>query len=204
MPLAYGIEFNEVEKLYNWFSGQEYYAIKEHKLYEPPLLKLHGSLNWSAYTRFRQENRDKYPGRLVEDDEREGLTLIHSRPIAESLDRGPGNWLSYLHDGWLLEPLIITPVLNKNLSKEPFPEIWRRARQELAECNRLVVGGFSFAPTDFAIRRLFREAFADHSPGELVVINPDTSVVRLVKDLCHYQKPVLVCRDLGEFVRSNR
>jgi hypothetical protein len=94
----------------------------------------------------------------------------------------------------------MTPLLYKDYSKQPFPELWRRAREELTECRRLIVGGYSFAPTDFATRKLFLEAFAEHTLEELVVINPNTEIVRLVKELCHFDRPVLVCRDLEEFI----
>jgi hypothetical protein len=104
------------------------------------------------------------------------------------------------HEDWILEPLLITPVLNKGVTKFPFRRLWRIARQQLRSCRRLVVGGYSFSPTDFATRRMFLEAFADHTPEELVVINPDTRVVQLVKDLCHFGKPVLVCKNLFEIL----
>lgn len=44
------------------------------------------------------------------------------------------------------------------------------------------------------------EAFADQEFEELIVINPDTSVVQTAQNLCHFRKPVLVCRDLTEYV----
>ncbi len=79
-------------------------------------------------------------------------------------------------------------------------EIWERAYKELSTCKRLIVGGYSFPPTDFNTKRLFLEAFSEHSVEEIIVINPITSVVQIVKDLCHFKKPVLVCRDLEEFI----
>jgi len=82
-------------------------------------------------------------------------------------------------------------------------ELWTRARHELSECRRLIVGGYSFPPTDFHTRRLFLEAFVEKAPDEVIVINPDTSVIGLVKKLCHFDKPVLACRDLMEFISTN-
>jgi hypothetical protein len=47
---------------------------------------------------------------------------------------------------------------------------------------------------------MFLEAFSENNLEELIVVNPDTSVVQKVKDLCHFNKPVIVCKDLGEYV----
>ena len=105
--------------------------------------------------------------------------------------------------GIIIEPIIITPVVNKQFIQTPIiPTIWKKAAEELASCRRLIVGGYSFPPTDFHTRRLFLESFSDHSLEEIVIINPDTRIVQLVKDLCHFKKPVLVCRDLDEFTTS--
>lgn len=100
-----------------------------------------------------------------------------------------------------MSPLIITPVLYKELMKNVLIfDIWKQAKNSLTNCNRLVIGGYSFPPTDFYTKRLFYEAFKNHSPEEIIVINPDTSVVRTIKELCHYSKPVVVCKNLDEFI----
>lgn len=64
----------------------------------------------------------------------------------------------------------------ENLSRI-YREIWTEARKELGTRKKLVIGGYSFPPTDFHVRRLFREAFAKGRPDELIIINPNTEVV---------------------------
>jgi hypothetical protein len=64
----------------------------------------------------------------------------------------------------------------------------------------LVVCGYSFLPTDFATRWVFLQSFVGGPPDELVVINPDTNVVRRVKNLCHFEGPACVCGDIREYV----
>jgi hypothetical protein len=54
-----------------------------------------------------------------------------------------------------------------------------------------VVIGYSFPPTDFLTQHLFREAFADHQPEEVTVVNPSASPVRTVGELTHV-KPARV------------
>lgn len=107
------------------------------------------------------------------------------------------------HNGWLINPLVITPVLYKEqFYQHPvFSDIWKQAHNELSTCKRLVVMGYSFSPTDFYIKKLLLEAFSENILEELVVVNPDTSVVRTIKELSHFQKPVLVCRDLEEYLK---
>lgn len=62
---------------------------------------------------------------------------------------------------------------------------------------------YSFPPTDFNVRKLLLEAFEDNALDELIVVNPNTSVVATIKDLVHYSKPVSVCYDLKEFLQSD-
>jgi hypothetical protein len=101
----------------------------------------------------------------------------------------------------ILLPLIITPVLNKPVDDHPlFREIWQQALEVLKRTTTLVVAGYSFPTTDFHVRRLLREAFADNSVDQLCVVNPDASVATEVRELCNFRKPVLVCRDIGEYL----
>jgi hypothetical protein len=139
-------------------------------------------------------------GQAYEDGDKKEKTICFPDPYRWAAARYGNSFMQ--HRKWVVEPLLITPVLNKGVTRYPFQRLWRLAREQLRGCRRLVVGGYSFPPTDFATRRMFLEAFADHVPEELVVVNPDTRVVQLVKDLCHYGKPVLVCKDLEEFLST--
>jgi hypothetical protein len=182
--------------------GEKYYASlgareKEH----PPFLKLHGSVDWYY---------------------RSGYTMVGEKWI-ESNGRAPRTrWMRHFpqigcsvvgHDGEVLLPLLITPVLNKPVDEHPRPadvrqavlghffhDVWQRARDVLKTTKTLVVAGYSFPPTDFHVRRLLREAFADHALDELCVVNPDTSVASVVRDLCNFHKPIFVCRDIAEYL----
>lgn len=196
-PLAYGVQFDEVllhqDRVPAFVSGKRFYSHPSNDLYRNPFLKLHGSLNWFALSRRTSQS----PG--TGDDSK----ALHSTQLAK-----PRWWYNRPYPdhpdrpACEIEPMIITPVLNKNLTTGVFYDIWQRAKTELTECRKLVIGGYSFPPTDFATRKLFIETFADNSLDELIIINPDTSVVQLAKKLCHYHKPVLVCRDLKEFLAT--
>ncbi len=192
-PLAYGVKFDEVmlhrAGISTYVIGKRFYDAHSKGLYSNVILKLHGSINWFVYSGIR-----KYPFSNKSTITNKGKTLL-SR----------SNWWfnePAEKDGEIIEPLIITPTLYKNYSENDFiSSVWCQAKRSLNHCKRLVVGGYSFPPTDFAVRKLFLEAFEAHSPDEIIVINPDTSVVKTIKELTHFDKPILVCKNLEEFVK---
>ena len=192
-PLSYGVKFDEVmlhrAGISTYVDGERFYDSHSEGLYKAKVLKLHGSINWFIYSgvkKFQYGNNESASNK--------GKTLL-SR----------GNWWfnePAEKDGEIIEPMIITPTLYKNYTEnELISSVWKQAKSSLIKCNRLIVGGYSFPPTDFAVRRLFLEAFESHSPDEIIVINPDTSVVKTIKDLSHFKKPILVCKDLDEFIK---
>lgn len=196
-PLSYGVKFNEVELhragLKTKVSGKRFYNNESNKLYRPPLLKLHGSINWFVNTGI--PNPQIYSNRPVDESKR-GQTVLGKGLWRLSQIRGLMDIFQYI-----LEPLIITPIIQKDLTRHAIIyDVWNQALSELSECKRLVVGGYSFPPTDFHTRKLFLEAFSNNIPDEVIVINPKTQVVQLVKDLCHFKKPVLSCQNLKEFI----
>jgi hypothetical protein len=58
-PLAYRVRFDDVGLHQpgptTYVSGEKFYGAPENQLYYPPLLKLHGSLNWFVYTKYRMD-----------------------------------------------------------------------------------------------------------------------------------------------------
>lgn len=195
--LAYGFEFDEVELPVagniHQVAGNRYYGHPSNKLYkERRALKLHGSIDWLRYT--------KVP-RMVLHGGDVSLTL----PAGILLSRATDYWDGELptRDGLYMDPEIIPPQLFKAYNHEPYSSVWREALNSLSECEELFVIGYSFPPTDFRTRRLFLEAFSDHALRKLTVVNPDLSVVQLVRDLAHYQGPVLTCDSLQALYDTN-
>jgi hypothetical protein len=110
-------------------------------------------------------------------------------------------------DGWLLDPLIITPTLYKAAQfseavYEKIPGLWEKAKSALSSCKKLVVIGYSFPPTDFATKRLCLEAFSDNQMNELIIVNPDDVVVQKVKNLCHFERTTQVFDKLDKFLSN--
>jgi hypothetical protein len=189
--LAYGVTFAEVEMPMRGIpicvSGDRYYGHPSNGLYKDTrVLKLHGSTDWLKYTPIRRFSQEIDPEH--EQNPPDGILLSRFNPF------GTGELPE--RNGWYLYPEIIAPQLNKQYDREPFPVIWKAALQSLSECERLIVIGYSFPPTDFRTRRLFLEAFSDHNLGELTVVNPDSSVIEIVRYLTHYGGPVTSCDTL--------
>ena len=99
--------------------------------------------------------------------------------------------------------MIITPILYKErfYQEKLFSDLWNQAKLHLTNCARLIVIGYSFPPTDFAVRKLLLEAFVDNKLDDLIVVNPNTAVVKTIKELVHFTKPISICYDLKEFLR---
>lgn len=209
MPLAYGIEFDEVQLRIAGgplhVSGERFYSHPQNKIYDNPFLKLHGSINWFTYS------GNKLSGGRGGWTEWLGVEADFPHEIENAKDRTGKivltneSWLQDKlpeHKQEILNPVIITPVLYKDYYQYPFIKtLWDRAYLELSNCKRLIVGGYSFPPTDFHTKRLFLETFADRSPEEIIVINTEKDSIETVKKLCNFKKPVRHCRDLVEFCK---
>jgi hypothetical protein len=191
--LAYGFKFDEVTLPAaggsDYIQGDRYYSHPDNQLYgNSRILKLHGSINWLRYTNFRPFEAFEAP---KEEAPPEGLVL----------DPAPNYWWaeSPIKDSWLMEPVIIPPLLYKNFVEHPFRAVWPAALDALKECKTLIVVGYSFPPTDFRTRRLFLEAFSSHALTRLVVVNPDPTITKIASRLCHYSGQVETYNNLHSF-----
>jgi hypothetical protein len=188
--LALGFEFDEVPLpiagVPPIVDRQRYYGHPNNSLYRANrVLKLHGSIDWLRYTDVR-----RYPPFEGENQREPKQGIV--------LERHPSYWFGEQpsRDVWQMEPIVIPPQLYKRFDEHPFPTIWEAALDTLRECHTLVVIGYSFPPTDFRARRLFREAFSEHAVRNLMVVNPDPGVVGIVRQLTHFNGAVVTCDDL--------
>jgi hypothetical protein len=170
-----------------WFSkADEWQKRVSSKCIRPLILKLHGSLNW---------------GSIVD--------------VTANVPKTEKSLLFYLEGGfrggyftfgkkYFFKPLIIPMVLYKleYQGHSAIQAVWKEARKELSECQNLVVIGYAFPPTDFHVKKLILEALSQRELKKLTIVNPDTSVVQRIKELTHFQKPVIVCNDIGEFLKQ--
>lgn len=200
-PLGYGIFFDEIQLqrlgLSTYVRGDRFYAHPKNELYPGFVLKLHGSLNWFQYLSFDDKVAMKYPHEHYNFTKNlEDLILINGQWwMGEPPDL----------DGYILDPLIITPTLYKDeyYERRPFVELWKMAKDVLLKCKKLIIIGYSFGPTDFSTKLLFRDVFSNHKVEELIVVNPDESIVQIVKDLCHFSNEPTHYRCLEEYLREH-
>lgn len=195
--IAYKVRFDEVALLTpgitRMVEGTRYYGHSQNQLELPAFLKMHGSLGWFFHSGYRIDGVPL---------EGEAASRVGRSVLRRGTHRMGVPNIDYT-DGEILLPLIITPVLNKPYDQHPvLLDIWEQARTELLQCKRLFIGGYSFPPTDFNVRRLLREVFSENTLEELCIINPNTANVQVAKDLCNYKKPVMVCKDLNEFLKT--
>lgn len=193
-PLGYGFKFDQIQLqqagLSRYVDGLRFYSHPKNKIYDWSILKLHGSLNWFRYLQPIDPAFDKN----LSEDKRNNIIFIK------------GHWhfnLPPIMNEWFIDPLIITPQLYKEryYKTDLFSNLWDKAKSLLKKCSCLIIIGYSFPATDFAVRKLFLESFENNELEELIVVNPDTSVVRTIKKLLHFTKPVLLCYDLKEFLK---
>lgn len=200
-PLGYGFRFDEVQLqqagVSKFVKGSRFYSLPQNQLYSKPLLKLHGSLNWFRYLPVRSS---PVPLKLEPD-----VDDLHSFLSQIILKRGSW-WFNRPpdHSGLFIEPIIITPVLYKDeyYDSKPFREIWELAKQALSKCEKLVVIGYSFSPTDFSTKHLLIESLMNNDLGEVIVVDPNHELVRITKDLCHYDRGVVWYSSLGDYLNS--
>ena len=134
-----------------------------------PVLKLHGSLNWSTCpgcARIRVLGVPEYLQRHIL------RTTGHREvrlPISRSLHE-VSCCVGALRD----EPVIIPPSWKKARYYDSLSAVWTRAARELAEADNIAIVGFSMPPADTFFRDLFALGVAsDTWIRQFVVVNPD-------------------------------
>lgn len=197
--LCYGVPFDEVEPFRAGvpepIAGNVFYAHPRNQLYDSPILKLHGSINWYRYVPVRVRPEVEQ----IQGPAPRG-SILQIRPTP--------SFVGNVRQGWMTERELITPALYKQawLETDRFDTLWRRAAEELSRCRRLVIVGYSFPPTDFATKRLFLETFADRPPlDELVVVDPDQErIERMARALTHHAGPIRSVHGIGDYLAAPR
>jgi hypothetical protein len=101
-------------------------------------------------------------------------------------------------------PIVLPPIYDKSRHYGNLLQpVWDQAAQELRYARRAIVFGYSFPEADVRARGLFLASWRknDHL-REIVVINPDTSVVAKVARLVS-NVPIRYCKDVPEFLEGN-
>lgn len=111
-----------------------------------PLLKLHGSTNWSVCSFCRNIG-------------------LHSKEMISGRNCLRGNC------NGVRRPLIVPPVWDKLAYASNLQLLWKQAKRLLEGADRIFVIGFAFSPLDHVARDLFRSSVSKNSGVELHVHN---------------------------------
>lgn len=175
---CYGVNFDEIKMNYAK-------KVTKKCLTDFKILKLHGSLNWLNYIELNENNK-------FNKDKSEKSVLTNCCWW---------NTVEFSTDKNILDPLIIPPVLYKDYGQKLIQSVWKKAKDTLKSCKELVIIGYSFPVTDFPIRKLLLENFRDRELEKLIWVNPNTEVIQDVNRILHYNKPIILCSCLEEYVQ---
>ena len=140
-----------------------------------PLLKLHGSLNWT--TNAQSEVVPWFLGQYLKQlqfDNYAGIMRDTPLPIADQFEHYQNaEGKPEKVDGL---PVIVPPSWNKADSHRSISKVWSRAAEELTDASSIYVVGYSLPETD----SFFRQLYALGTVGETLlerfwVFNPDAS-----------------------------
>lgn len=116
-----------------------------------PVLKLHGSLNWTI----EKDNDLLYAWNLKD--------FLRAHPVENARHFNKctlpiASFLKYLNreeERYTAEPVIVPPSWNKADSHRLISPVWQRAAKELHDTENLFIIGFSLPPTDTFFQFLF-------------------------------------------------
>ena len=131
----------------------------------PLYLKLHGSLNWLQCTNQICPSAS-------------GVTVFADAQLCLAHAMGsPGSGTVICNQcGAEMNLLLVPPILKKPLiEKGVIRAVWGQARYRLELASRVVIVGFSAAPTDFYAAWLLRSAIGTKRTAEIFVVNPQNS-----------------------------
>lgn len=180
---CYGVYFDEVkmQEENNLINGK----INNQSLKGFEILKLHGSLNWVNYIELKDDKKINIDG--------SGKVVLTNKCWWQDNE--------IYTDKGIMDPLIIPPVLYKDYRQKLIHGIWKKAKDKLKSCKELVIIGYSFPITDFSIKKLLLESFQGRELENLIWVNPNTTAIEDVKRILHYNKPIILCSCLEEFVK---
>ena len=201
-PLAYDFSFDLVQ-LHRagprvFAEGDRFYKVAANSPYDWHVLKLHGSLNWFRILPYRV-----FPSSLEEVREQPEWMKQAIVNAEEPLVSG----IPPDYQGWAMDPIMITPVRDKDeffndkLFSKVFDRLWSRAFEILSNCNKVVIIGYSLAPSDFRFKKLVLEALSNHQLEELVVVNPSEDVRQRTERLFH-PKSAIAYHDLEAYLKA--
>lgn len=136
-------------------------------------IKLHGSITWMIC---------KDNGHLIRVKSPRNPAIFES-----GNDRLWDGTFRCPEDHSKLDFLLLPPASNKNYSKRPFPELWRKAFRLLTETHVVHLIGCALRPADFRLNDLLMKAIMARggSPLKVLVTDTDKGFKEIIIRLTH-------------------
>jgi hypothetical protein len=202
--LAYGIEFDNLY-LYDGSTGNREKFVSKDRFYKAniqyswSILKLHGSINWYKYI-------NQSPNHFITPNEiQKRYNVLKDNVILRDLVWFlPFNLTPFDNNQLYVEPVIIPPFLFKKIqfttgAERVYSLLWKKAKEELSRCKRIVIIGYSFSPFDFYVKKLILESLCEIVLDELIIVNPDNNAIKETMELMRFKK-VITYKNLEEYV----
>jgi hypothetical protein len=113
-----------------------------------PLLKLHGSINWSSCTKCNAIVPCEFGKYLGPMQTFQSPAFVHLKTSELSRSRHCGEPIEAM-------PVIVPPTWNKTDYNRSLAPVWRRAARELSDAENIIVIGYSLPETDAFFRYLY-------------------------------------------------
>lgn len=153
----------EIGLAYNYGPVVEFLPPLMHQDAQVPVLKLHGSTNWtycdSCRTLFAAPTQDGKDAlhRLVFIEADDFKSLESDRRVSSAVTRLP-DYRQCIHCNCDLTARVGTFSFRKDFAIQQFQTIWQRAHNELRESSAWLFVGYSMPESDFEFRHLLKSA----------------------------------------------
>ena len=148
-----------------------------------PLLKLHGSLNWSLCRKCKTITPISL-GRIFQMEPKGDLRDDASTAAILATRCLTANGAHCPESPATNDPGIVPPSWNKTQYHESFSRVWQRAAREIAEAREIYVIGYSFPPSDAFFRDLLALGlFGSTRLKRFEVVDPDATVAGRFREL---------------------
>ncbi len=153
------------------------------------ILKLHGSLNW-----YSTHRSSKVRPKVLFNPNR-SVRITRRKSINPNLSL-KGKKTQYTF------PIVVPPVTNKSsILHNKIRPLWTKAEESLSQAEYIIVFGYSCPPSDFESMNLLQRSIRGRTNiRELVVINPDTEIVKRYADIID-PKELLYYRWPRDYIR---
>lgn len=217
---AYGTKFTKLRlNGSNYWDGTDgrneakaFYKNSFKSTYKSSFIKLHGSYNWFKYSEFLRRTplkRDILAGKILPPISKETKPLperLKNEILCFNADWQWGNspvWSAH-SDKYVLEPLIIPPILNKEekIQQNIFSELWHAAKETMLNCEEIVFIGYSFPDTDFYAKKLFLEVFSINKNIKVTIVNPLKSIRNKFRRLVNYKGPIQYYKYGSDYIEN--